>query len=118
MSWISRLFGRGAKAPSMESRIARMRFNVRNIQGKLDKLRLTENDLIRQLRKLNLSVPENSVDMNAHKEGYVSYGAYAKSIILRKENIERILQDISEQRQQLNEELKLASESLSLYEDV
>ena len=68
----------------------------------------TIDDLERQLKTLNEKVPENEVDETATKEGYVSYGAYAKSVILRKENIQRSLDDIRETQQELDLLLKTA----------
>ena len=68
----------------------------------------TVNDLERQLKTLNEKVPENDVDETATKEGYVAYGSYAASIILRKENLRRTLDDIRERQEELETLLKTA----------
>jgi len=84
-------------AHSSERNIAKTRFQIEDLQRRISVLEATREDLERQIRKLNDSVPEDDVAANAQKEGYVAYGSYAKSVIVRKENLRRTLGDIGAQ---------------------
>jgi len=68
-------------AHSSERNIAKTRFQIEDLQKRISVLEATREDLERQIRKLNDSVPEDDVDAHAQKEGYVAYGSYAKSVI-------------------------------------
>lgn len=105
-------------AHSSERNIARTRFLIEDLQKRIAVLEATREDLERQIRKLNDSVPEDQVEVNAHKEGYVAYGSYAKSVIARKENLRRTLGDIGEQSGQLAGELKVTLDALDSYERI
>ena len=84
-------------AHSSERNIAKTRFQIEDLQKRVSVLEATREDLERQIRKLNESVPEDEVAANAQKEGYVAYGSYAQSVIARKENLRRTLGDIGAQ---------------------
>jgi len=58
-------------AHSSERNIARTRFKIEDLQKRVSVLEATREDLERQIRKLNESVPEDKVDTNAHKEGWM-----------------------------------------------
>lgn len=103
---------------SMEKSVRSARFAIADLQKRIDVLTITREDLERQMRKLNDSVPEDEVDANAQKEGYVSYGSYANSVIKRKENLRVTLSDIETQSADLATELQVAIDALDSFERV
>lgn len=103
---------------SSEKNIAKTRFQIEDLQKRIAVLEATREDLERQIRKLTDSVPEDEVEANAQKEGYVAYGSYAKSVIVRKENLRRTLGDIGAQSGQLAEQLKISLDALDSFERV
>ncbi len=103
---------------SMDKSIQKTRFAIADLQKRIAVLEATKEDLERQIRKLNDSVPEDNVDPNAQKEGYVAYGSYANSVIARKENIRRSLGDITDQTSSLAEDLRIALDALDSFERV
>lgn len=105
-------------AHSSERNIARTRFQIEDLQKRVAVLEATREDLERQIRKLNESVPEDEVDANAQKDGYVAYGSYAQSVIARKENLRRTLSDIGAQSGQLAEQLKVSLDALDSFERI
>ncbi len=105
-------------AHSSERNIARTRFQIEDLQKRVSVLEATREDLERQIRKLNESVPEDKVDASAQKEGYVAYGSYAQSVIARKENLRRTLGDIGAQSGQLSEQLKVSLDALDSFERI
>ena len=105
-------------AHSSERNIAKTRFQIEDLQKRVAVLEATREDLERQIRKLNDSVPEEEVDANAQKEGYVAYGSYAQSVIARKENLRRTLGDIGAQSSQLAEQLKVSLDALDSFERI
>ena len=105
-------------AHSSERNIARTRFQIEDLQKRVAVLEATREDLERQIRKLNESVPEDEVDANAQKEGFVAYGSYAQSVIARKENLRRTLSDIGAQSGQLADQLKVSLDALDSFERI
>ena len=105
-------------AHSSDRQIAKTRFQIEDLQKRISVLEATREDLERQIRKLVDSVPEDEVDANAQKDGYVAYGSYAQSVIARKENLRRSLGDIGEQSGQLAGELRVALDALDSFERV
>ena len=105
-------------AQMSEKHIQRTRFRVAELQKRIGVLEATREDLERQIRKLNDSVPEDSVDPNEQREGYVAYGSYAQSVIARKENLRRSLGDIVDQASDLSGDLRTALDALDSYERV
>ena len=105
-------------AHSSDKQIAKTRFQIEDLQKRISVLEATREDLERQIRKLVDSVPEDEVDANAQKDGYVAYGSYAQSVIARKENLRRSLGDIGEQSGQLASELRVALDALDSFERV
>ena len=105
-------------AHSSERNIAKTRFQIEDLQKRVAVLEATREDLERQIRKLNESVPEDEVSANAQKEGYVAYGSYAQSVIARKENLRRTLGDIGAQSGQLAAQLKVSMDALDSFERI
>ena len=105
-------------AHSSERNIAKTKFQIEDLQKRVSVLDATREDLKRQIRKLNESVPEDTVDANAQKDGYVAYGSYAQSVIARKENLRRTLGDIGAQSGQLAEQLKVSLDALDSFERI
>jgi len=105
-------------AHSMDKSVQQTRFKIADLQKRIAVLEATREDLERQIRKLNDSVPEDDVEASAHKDGYVAYGSYAKSVIARKENLRRSLGDISAQSSDLGADLRIALDSLDSFERV
>lgn len=103
---------------AMERSIRQTRFAIEDLQKRIAVLEATREDLERQIRKLNESVPEEEVDANAVKEGYVAYGSYAQSVISRKTNIRASLEDITTQNVDLAGDLQMALEALDSFERV
>ena len=103
---------------SMDKSVRAARFAIADFQKRIAVLEATKEDLERQMRKLNDSVPENEVSPNASKEGYISYGSYANSVIKRKENIQTTMDDIEGQNKDLSFELRLALDALDSFERV
>jgi len=103
---------------SMERGVQQKRFAIAELQKRIEVLEATREDLERQIRKLTDSVPEEEVDLNAHKEGYVSYGSYARSVIDRKKNLRVSLEDIQTQHASLADDLRLALDALDSFERV
>jgi len=103
---------------SMERNVRQTRFAIEDLQKRIAVLEATREDLERQIRKLNDSVPEDDVEANAQREGYVAYGSYAKSVIVRKENLRNSLDDIGVQSSDLAAELRVALDSLDSFERV
>ena len=67
---------------SMDKNVRQTRFAIADLQKRIEVLEATREDLERQIRKLNDSVPEEEVQGNEQREGYVAYGSYAKSCLL------------------------------------
>lgn len=105
-------------AHSMDKSVQKTRFAISELQKRIAVLEATREDLERQIRKLNDSVPEDEVDPNAQKDGYVAYGSYANSVIARKDNIRRSLEDINTQTQTLSADLRIALDALDSFERV
>jgi len=105
-------------AHSTDKSVQKTRFAIADLQKRIGVLEATREDLERQIRKLNDSVPEDDVDANAHKEGYVAYGSYANSVITRKENLRRSLDDITTQTHSLSDDLRIAMDALDSFERV
>ena len=105
-------------AHSSERNIVKTRFQVEDLQKRVAVLEATREDLERQIRKLNESVPEDEVEANAQKDGYVAYGSYAQSVIVRKENLRRTLGDIGAQSGQLADQLKVSLDALDSFERI
>jgi len=103
---------------AMERSIRQTRFAIEDLQKRIAVLEATREDLERQIRKLNDSVPEEEVDADARKDGYVAYGSYAQSVIARKKNIRSSLEDITGQTGELANELQMALEALDSFERV
>jgi len=103
---------------SMDKSVRSTRFAIADLQKRIAVLDATREDLQRQMRKLNESVPEDAVDPNAQKEGYVSYGSYASSVIKRKENLLVTLDDIDRQNKELSADLRVALDALDSFERV
>jgi len=61
--------------------------------------------LSKQLAKLKAQVPEEEMDPDYEKPGYVAYGSFAASIIARKNNLRQTLSDIAQQAQSLEAEI-------------
>lgn len=103
---------------SMERSVRQTRFAIDDLQKRIAVLQATREDLGRQIAKLTDSVPEEEIDPNAQKDGYVSYGSYAQSVIERKKNIRSSLENISEQHINLSADLKVALDALDSFERV
>lgn len=101
-----------------DKNIQRTRFQVADLQKRIAVLEATREDLERQIRKLTDSVPEETVEPNAQKDGYVAYGSYAQSVIVRKENLRRSLDDIIDQTADLASDLGGAMDALDSYERI
>ena len=105
-------------AHAMEKNVQQTRFVIADLQKRIAVLEATREDLERQIRKLNDSVPEDEVDPSAQREGFVAYGSYAQSVIARKENLRRSLNDIGAQSSDLAAELRVAIDALDSFERV
>ena len=103
---------------AMERSIRQTRFAIEDLQKRIAVLEATREDLERQIRKLNDSVPEEEVDPEAERDGYVAYGSYAQSVIARKKNLRSSLDDITSQNSELANELQMALEALDSFERV
>ena len=103
---------------SMDKTVRATRFAIAGFQKRVAVLESTREDLERQMFKLNESVPELTVAPDAVREGYVAYGSYANSVISRKENIQKTMDDIDTQNKDLSEELRMAMEALDSFERV
>ncbi len=103
---------------SMDKSVRTTRFAIADLQKRVAVLEATREDLERQMRKLNDSVPEEEVAPNAQKEGYVAYGSYANSVIARKENLQVTMSDIDRQNKELSGELRMALDALDSFERV
>ena len=103
---------------AMERSIRQTRFAIEDLQKRIAVLEATREDLERQIRKLNDSVPEEEVDPEAERDGYVAYGSYAQSVIARKKNLRSSLDDITGQNSELANELQMALEALDSFERV
>ena len=103
---------------SMDKNVRQTRFAIADLQKRIEVLEATREDLERQIRKLNDSVPEEEVQGNEQREGYVAYGSYAKSVIARKENLRDSLGDITDQTSELAADLRIALDALDSFERV
>ncbi len=103
---------------SMDKSVRAARFAIADYQKRIAVLEATREDLEGQMRKLNASVPEEKVSADATKDGYIAYGSYANSVILRKENLQTTLGDIKSQNTDLSSELRLALDALDSFERV
>lgn len=103
---------------AMDKNVRQTRFQIAELQKRIAVLEATKEDLERQIRKLNDSVPEEDVDATAQKDGYVAYGSYAKSVIARKDNIRSSLEDIQLQTADLAGDLRIALDALDSFERV
>lgn len=103
---------------SMDKGVRTTRFAISDLQKRVAVLEATREDLERQMRKLNASVPEDEVSVDARKDGYVAYGSYANSVILRKKNLQATMDDIELQNTDLSNELRMAIDTLDSFERV
>lgn len=103
---------------AMERNIRQTRFKIEDLQRRIAVLDATREDLERQIRKLNDSVPEEEVAADEQRDGFVSYGSYAKSVIQRKTNLRSSLEDIMAQHADLAGELKTALDAFDSFERV
>ncbi len=103
---------------SMDKSVRATRFAISDLQKRIAVLEATREDLERQMRKLNESVPEDHIDAKAQKDGYMAYGSYAKSVIERKHNIQTTLDDLDQQNSALSKELDMAMDTLDSFERV
>ena len=103
---------------AMDKNVRQTRFQIAELQKRIAVLEATRDDLERQIRKLNDSVPEEDVDPNAQKDGYVAYGSYAQSVIARKENLRSSLEDIQAQTGDLAGDLRVALDALDSFERI
>ena len=103
---------------SMDKNVRQTRFAIADLQKRIEVLEATREDLERQIRKLNDTVPEEEVQGNEQREGYVAYGSYAKSVIARKENLRESLGDITDQTSELAADLRIALDALDSFERV
>lgn len=103
---------------AMERNVRQTRFAIDDLQKRIAVLEATRADLERQIRKLNDSVPEDEIAPNAQKDGYVSYGSYAQSVIERRKNIRASLDNIVERHTDLAGELHVALDALDSFERV
>ncbi len=103
---------------AMDKNVRQTKFQIADLQKRIAVLEATREDLGRQIRKLNESVPEETVDNGAQKEGYVAYGSYAQSVIARKENLRTTLDDIVDQSSNLSGDLAIALDALDSFERV
>jgi flagellar protein FliJ len=103
---------------SMEKSVRSTRFEIADLQKRIEVLEATRDDLRRQMGKLQESVPEMDVEPGAQKEGYVAYGSYAQSVIARKENLQATLDDIEKQNGDLTADLRIALSALDSFERV
>ena len=103
---------------SMDKSVRTTRFAISDLQKRVAVLEATREDLERQMRKLNASVPETEVAADARKDGYVAYGSYANSVILRKKNLQVTMDDIELQNTELSSELRMAMDTLDSFERV
>ncbi len=103
---------------SMDKSVRATRFAISDLQKRISVLEATREDLERQMRKLNDSVPEDSVEPSAQKDGYMAYGSYANSVIERKKNLQATLDDLETQSTSLGEDLRHAMEALDSFERV
>jgi len=103
---------------SMDKNVRQTRFAIADLQKRIEVLEATREDLERQIRKLNDSVPEEEVKGDEQREGYVAYGSYAKSVIARKENLRDSLGDITDQTSDLAADLRIALDALDSFERV
>ncbi len=103
---------------SMDKSVRQTRFAISDLQKRIAVLEATRDDLERQIRKLNDSVPEDTVDVGEQRDGYVSYGSYAQSVIARKDNLRSSLEDVTVQTSDLASELRIALDALDSFERV
>lgn len=103
---------------AMDKNVRQTRFQIAELQKRIAVLEATREDLERQIRKLNDSVPEDDVQPNAQKDGYVAYGSYAQSVIARKENLRSSLGDIQLQTSDLAGDLRVALDALDSFERI
>ena len=103
---------------AMDKNVRQTRFQIAELQKRIAVLEATREDLERQIRKLNDSVPEDMVEASAQKDGYVAYGSYAQSVIARKDNIRSSLTDIQMQTADLAGDLRIALDALDSFERV
>lgn len=103
---------------AMDRNVRQTRFQIAELQKRISVLEATREDLERQIRKLNDSVPEESVEADASREGYMAYGSYARSVITRKDNLRSSLEDIQAQTSDLAGDLQMALDALDSFERV
>lgn len=103
---------------AMERSVRQTRFAIEDLQKRIAVLEATREDLERQISKLNDSVPEDEIEADAQRDGYVSYGSYAKSVIERKKNIRSSLDNIGDQQSNLSSDLLVALDALDSFERV
>lgn len=103
---------------TMDRNVRQTRFQINELQKRIAVLEATRSDLENQIRKLSDSVPEDQISPTAQKDGYVAYGSYAQSVIVRKENLRDSLDGIHMQTSDLAGDLKIALDALDSYERV
>ena len=83
-----------------------------DLDKRLSVLQQVCEDMEAQFIKLRSEVPEDDIDMNAEKEGYVAYGSYANIIIARRTNLKHSLDTIQEQIESLLEEKRAITNAM------
>lgn len=101
-----------------KSGVESTRFQVERLQKQIEILEHSRSDLEGQIRKLTDAVPEETVEKDAVKDGYMAYGSYAQAIIARRDNLRLSLEDVHRRHSDLAGKLKMAMDSLDAYERV
>jgi len=101
---------------SHESLIRLARFKVEGLQKQMAELDRARGSLGRKADELEQDVHREQEAAAADPQSGAAYGAYAKAVIERRENIKRSLNEVDEQAEAMRADLRAAFEELKKYE--
>jgi len=101
---------------SHESLIRLARFRVESLQKQMAELDRARAGLHRRSEELEARIAKEQEIAGSDPALGADYGAYAKSVIERRENLQRSLSEVDGQAENLREDLRTAFEELKKYE--
>jgi len=101
---------------SHESLIRLARFKVEGLQKQMAELDRARAALSRKSDELEQDVAREQAAVGGDIEGGAAYGAFARAVVERRDNLKRSLAEVDSQAESLRADLRAAFEELKKYE--
>ena len=92
------------------------RFKLEELQKQSSAIQTTRTHIIEQIDRLEASVPEEQATAKESRDGFMAYGSYARSIILRKDKLRSSLKEVDLEADALRERIEEAFTEVKRYE--